>query len=129
MVEEKLNKPLYKIELLLIKLIPILLALLTLLNVVLSYLNIDVELLSAIGGMSLLPWLFFYVSSFAFRFCIYHRMFLHYALVNNIISTLEFTVGLPVSFLGLCCIFSINFCVFLFLILYYRKKERRCCNS
>ena len=62
-MEEKLNKLLYKLELYLVKIIPIVIAVLEVLNTVLSYLNIDVEIISMVAGISLLPLLFLYVSS------------------------------------------------------------------
>lgn len=123
--EKRIDRRWYKATLGLLKVIPMLLAICDILNTVTSLAGFDTIVFSAIGGVSFLTLAFLYLVSYVFRFCKYHRMFLHYVLINNIISTLEFTVGLPVSFLELCCIFSINFCVFLFLILYYHQRERR----
>lgn len=120
-----IDKKWYKVTLGLLKVIPMLLATCDALNTLTCLLGYDLVILSFLGGVSFLTLAFIYLVSYVFRFCTYHRMFLHYILVNNIISTLEFTVGLPVNFLGLCCIFSINFCVFLFLILYFHQKERK----
>lgn len=120
-----IDKKWYKVTLGLLKIIPMLLATYDALNTLTCLLGYDLVILSFLGGVSFLTLAFLYLASYVFRFCIYHRMFLHYVLVNNIISTLEFTVGLPVNFLGLCCIFSVNFCVFLFLILYFHQKERK----
>ena len=121
---KSIDKRWYKVTLGLLKVIPMLLASCDALNTLTCLLGYDFIILSFIGGVSFLTLAFLYLVSYVFRFCIYHRMFLHYVLVNNIISTLEFTVGLPVDFLGLCCIFSVNFCIFLFLILYFYKKEK-----
>lgn len=123
--ERRIDKRWYKVTLGLLKVIPMLLATCDALNTLTCLLGYDLVVLSFIGGVSFLTLAFLYLVSYVFRFCIYHRMFLHYVLVNNIISTLEFTIGLPINFLGLCCIFSVNFCVFLFLILYFHQKERK----
>lgn len=120
-----IDKKWYKVTLGLLKIIPMLLATCDILNTLTCLLGYDLVIFSFIGGVSSLTLAFLYLVSYVFRFCVYHRMFLHYVLANNIISTLEFTVGLPVNFLGLCCIFSVNFCVFLFLILYFHQKERK----
>lgn len=125
-VENSVNKNLYKVTLELLKVIPMLFAFCDALHTILDLCGVDAPALSYFGGISFLTLAFLYLISFVFRFCVYHRMFLHYVLVNNIISTLEFTVGLPVNFLGLCCIFSINLCIFAFLILYFYKRERLC---
>lgn len=122
--EKSINKRWYKVTLGLLKVIPMLLATCDALNTLTCLLGYNFIIFSFIGGVSFLTLAFLYLVSYVFRFCIYHRMFLHYVLINNILSTIEFTVGLPVDFLGLCCIFSVNFCVFLFLILYFRKKEK-----
>lgn len=121
---KSIDKRWYKVTLGLLKVIPMLLVTCDALNTLTCLLGYDLVVFSFIGGVSFLTLVFLYLVSYVFRFCVYHRMFLHYVLVNNIISTLEFTVGLPVSFLGLCCIFSVNACIFLFLILHFYRKER-----
>lgn len=123
--EKRVDKRWYKVTLGLLKIIPMLLATCDALNTLTCLLGYDLVILSFLGGVSFLTLAFLYLASYVFRFCVYHRMFLHYVLVNNIISTLEFIVGLPVNFLGLCCIFSVSFCVFLFLTLYFHQKERK----
>jgi len=127
--ERSVNKKWYRVTLHLLKVIPMLLAVCDALNALTWLLGYDTPLFSYFGGVSFLTLAFLYLVSYVFRYCIYHRMFLHYVLVNNIIGTIEYTMGLPVSFCGLCCIFAINACVFLFLILYFYRKERLCYKS
>lgn len=122
--ERRVNKRWYKITLELLKVIPMLLAVCDALNTLFWILDMDTPLFSFIGGVSFLTLIFLYLVSYVFRFCVYHRMFLHYVLVNNTISVIDFTIGLPVSFIGMCCIFSVNACIFLFLILHFYRKER-----
>ena len=81
------SKLLYKIELRLLKIIPMILAFTALLNSILSYFNIDLYILSYIGGISIFTMVFLYLSSYVFKFCEYHRMFLHYVVVTWIINT------------------------------------------
>ena len=92
-----LDKTLYKLELLILKSLPTLIALCYLLNTILSYFNIDFVLLSAIGGLSLLPIIFILVSSFVFKFCIYHRLPIYYIIVSDIINYYDLYVGIPLS--------------------------------
>ena len=97
-VEERLrNKTLYKLELYLLKVIPMLLALIAFLNTVLSYFDIDLVIWSYIGSVSLLPLIFLYMSSYVFKFCEYHRMFLHYVVVTNVLNVYDYYVGIPIS--------------------------------
>ena len=119
------TKRLYKVEICFLKVIPMLLALTALLNTLLSYFDIDAPLLSYIGGISLLPLLFLYLSSYVFKFCEYHRMFLHYVSVNWILNIIDYYWGIPVSNKNLFLLYMVITGIFLFLILYYHQKEVR----
>lgn len=117
-----MNKGIYKVELLMLKVIPMLLSAIYFLNTILSYFYIDLPILSWIGGFSLLSWLFLYISSFAFHFCLYHRMFLYYIAVCNIISFIDYYYGIPVSDRSMLLINIIIAGLFLFVILYLKLK-------
>lgn len=123
-MEENTNiKTLHKLLLITLKVIPMLLALICLLNTTLSYFGIDLVLFSYIGGVSVLPLLFLYISSYAFKFCEYHRMFLHYITLNWLLNIYDYYVGIPLSDRNLLAMYLIITCIFLFLILYYHQKE------
>ena len=124
--EESLkSKALYKIELYLIKTIPMILSLIALLNTILSYFYIDVPLLSYIGGTSIFTLIFLYMSSIVFRFCRYHRMFIHYITINWILNIIDYYIGIPVSNKGMFLIYMTITGITLFTILYlkFRKNE------
>ena len=72
-----------------------------------------------------MTWAFVYIAAIVFRFCIYHRMFLYYVLVNNVISMYEFQFGLPVDDAGVLCVYSVVTAVFMFLTVYFRRKTKR----
>ena len=116
---------LHKYVLFLLKVIPMLMALTCLLNTLLSYYDIDAPILSFIGGVSILPLLFFYLASYAFRFCAYHRMFLHYVVVNWGLNIIDYYWGIPVSDKGLFLLYMVITGIFLFLILYFYLKCRK----
>lgn len=126
-VEEKLrSKRLYKIELLMLKLIPMILAFTALLNSILSYFGIDLYILSYIGGISIFTMVFLYLSSYVFKFCEYHRMFLHYVVITWIINIIDYCIGIPVTDLEYLCLQMIVAGVSLFIILYlYVKHNKR----
>jgi len=92
-----MNKTLYKLELLMIKGLPLMIALCYLINNILSYFGIDFILLSAIGGLSLLPIIFILVSSFLFKFCVYHRIPIYYVILSDIINYYDLYIGIPIS--------------------------------
>lgn len=126
-VEEKLrSKRLYKIELLMLKLIPMILAFTALLNSILSYFGIDLYILSYIGGISIFTMVFLYLSSYVFKFCEYHRMFLHYVVITWIINIIDYYIGIPVTDLEYLCLQMIVAGISLFIILYlYVKHNKR----
>lgn len=125
-VEEILiNKTLHKFTILVLKFIPMLLALTSLINTILSCFDIDVPALSYIGGVSLLPLIFLYLSSYAFHFCTYHRMFLHYVVVTEGINIIDYYWGFPISDRGMLMLYVVIAGIFLFLILYYHQKCKK----
>ena len=124
-VGEKLkSKMLYKIELLLLKTIPMLMALCSVGNSILSYLDIEVVILNYIGGVSILPLIFLYLSSYVFKFCEYHRMFLHYLLITDIINVYDYHVGFPLDDLEYLCLHMIVTAISLFMVLYLYMKRK-----
>ena len=123
-VEEKyLKRALYKLTLYTIKVIPMLLAACALVNTVFSFYGVRFDVLSMVGGVSLLNLAFLYLVSFVFKFCIYHRMFLHYLLVTNILNTIDFYMGIPLSDRALFGTYIAISGTFLFIILYLYKKR------
>lgn len=126
-VEESLrSKTLYKVKIGLLKIIPMVLAGIYLSNTILSYfLDIDLIILSYIGGISLLPLIFLYLSSYVFRFCIYHRVFLHYITINELILILDTHIELPISDLEYFCLQMSIFGISLFLFLYLYVKSNK----
>lgn len=119
------NKNLYKIELYLLKVMPMLIAAIYLINTVLSYYDIILSVLSYIGGLSLIPIVFMYLSSYVFKFCSYHRMFLHYIVINDLINLVDYYYTLPISDWQLLVLHMSIAGISLFIILYLYVKSHR----
>ena len=121
-VEEKLrrNNTLYKVLLIIIKYIPMVIALCYMLNTIFY-----IEPLSNIAGVSLLTWIFLYLSSIVFRFCVYHRMFLWYILIDDILNIIDYYWQLPISTDNILRIHNIliGTTLFIILILYVRNPK------
>lgn len=120
------SKRLYKLMLGVLKVIPMLLALCELGNTIIGFLDIDSLALSFIGGVSFLPLLFLYLASYVFRFCEYHRVFLHYILATNILNIYDLYIGIPVNSRELLVIHCMVVAVTLYFALYYHQKEKCC---
>ena len=114
----------YKLELIYVKYSPMLIALGLLLNSILCYFHIYT--LYYVGGylfgVSLLTIGHMYNSSRVYKFCKYHRMFIHYIVVNNTLNSIDYYFKLPLSSEGLVCLHIFIAGIFLFLILYYYLK-------
>lgn len=114
----------YKLELIYVKYSPMLIALGLLLNSILCYFHIYT--LYYVGGylfgVSLLTIGHMYNSSRVYKFCKYHRMFIHYIVVNNILNSMDYYLKLPLSSENLICLHIFVAGIFLFLILYYYLK-------
>ena len=119
------SKNLYKIELYLLKVMPMLMAAIYLINTVLSYYDIILPVLSYIGGLSLIPLVFMYISSYVFRFCSYHRMFLHYIVINDLINLVDYYYTLPISDWQLLVLHICIAGISLFIILHLYVKSHR----
>lgn len=122
-MEESLNYSLHKWVIFILKIIPMILATTALLNTLLSYWNIDWPILSYLGGVSLFPLLFLYLASYAFKFCEYHRIFLHYVTVNWVLNIWDYYWGIPISDKGLFMLYMVITGLFMFLLLYFHQKE------
>ena len=123
--EESLSRVLYKAVIVAIKVIPILIATLFLVRSILSCIDVDVTWLSYLCGMSLIPLLFMYLVSYAFKFCTYHRMFLHYIVVNDAINYIDYYIGIPLQYHELLRLHIIIAGIFLLLIIYYHQKWKK----
>lgn len=117
-----MNKRMYKLELICVKYVPILIALITLIDVILYYFDIDFELINYIAGTSFLTMIPMYISSYVYKFCEYHRMFLHYIVVNKVVMMIDLYIGIPLGDFMLLVLYLIIADIFAFLALYLHQK-------
>ena len=117
-----MSKNLYKLLIVMLKYIPMIISLCYLANTITAYVGIDVPVLSSIAGMSLLTWIFMYIATIVFKFCSYHRMFLYYILIVDIINIIDYYIGVPVLDFQLLMLHSIITGVALFIILFLYLK-------
>lgn len=106
-----------------LKYIPVLISLVYMINTTLSYFYIDIPVLSNLAGMSILPWIFMYLSATVFRFCLYHKMFLYYILITDIINIIDYYIDIPIEDLELLMIHVTLTGLFLFTIAFLYVKN------
>lgn len=125
--EENLNKTLYKSILLLLKVIPFVLAFLYATYTLFAFWNIDLVFISYIAHMSVLPWIFLYLASFVFKFCIVHRLPMYYIAITDSLTIIDNYIGIPVCLFHLLMIHIVIIGVFIFSIMYFHQKRRNKC--
>ena len=108
-----------------LKVLPMLIAGLFFTNTLLSTFGIDYRIFSYLASVGFIPWIFIMAASYMFRFCEYHRMFLWYVLVNNLVCWSDAEFGLPISNWNLLVLHFILWGVTLFLVLFFWLKCRK----
>lgn len=119
-----MNKTMYKLEVLSVKYVPIIIAGIVLLNSILSYFDIYITWLDYIAGTSLLTLIPMYISSYVFKFCGYHRMFINYIVAHKLVETTDMYIGIPISDLMLLFIYLILAGIFAFITIYWHQKYK-----
>ena len=119
-VERLRRSSFHKLLLLVLKYIPTVIALCYMLNTILY-----IEPLSNIAGVSLLTWIFLYLASVVFEFCSYHRMFLWYILIDDVLNIVDYYWNIPISTDNLIRIHNIlaGITLFIVLILYVKSNK------
>ena len=119
-VERLRRSSFHKLLLLVLKYIPTVIALCYMLNTILY-----IEPLSNIAGVSLLTWIFLYLASVVFEFCSYHRMFLWYILIDDILNIVDYYWSIPISTDNLIRVHNIlaGITLFVVLILYVKSNK------
>lgn len=79
------RKNIYKYELIAIKTIPIITVGIYVVRTTFSFMGIELPIMSFIGVMIV----FMYLTSVVFRFCAYHRIFIHYSAISWILNTID----------------------------------------
>ena len=121
--EGNLKSSLYKLEIIIIKVLPFIIATLYILSTILDYIDICSTLVNYL--VYLMFFLFLYVSSYVFKFCEYHRMPIHYALGINLINVYDVYVGIPVDNYSMFGIYSIFTGIAIFITVYLYVKGRK----
>lgn len=105
------------------KIIPMIISFIYVLNTVLSYIGIDSPILSYLVLGLFIG--FMYLSSYAYNFCKWHRMFIHYILMIFIINIIDYHYGIPLSNRNLFLMYGIITGVTAFITLYLKIIQSR----
>ena len=117
---EPVQRSLYKLVLYLVKMIPIIVSGIYLLNTTLSYFGADLTLFSYLVQFLFIG--FMYAGSLAFKFCAWHRMFIHYITLILILNIIDYHIGIPLSDRNILAAYLIISIVFLIITVILKFK-------
>lgn len=116
----------YKLTILYLKYITVFIALIDLIHTIFSFFNISVFELQIVCGVSIVTVIFLYLTSYTFGFCKYHRIPIHYVVISNIISCIDYYIGIPATDRQLLCVYLIIFGIFsIWYVIDYKKSTCR----
>lgn len=119
------SKTLYKITLYILKLLPAVIAFSYILDIICDFFNIEIQILTHCIGFIVAPVLFLYLSSYLFRFCSYHRIFIHYIAIEEGINILYNFFDIPISYEGISALRLTIIVIFSFLFIYLFIKKKK----
>ena len=95
MSKENINKNLYKLTIITLKFLPIIMASAFMISNII-HITI-VQIMCHIIGLNVAQFLFIYLTSYAFKFCNYHRIFIHYLILIETINVIDWYIEIPIS--------------------------------
>ena len=121
-----LNKSWYKLLLIILKVIPYIVAVGYVMYTLLSFMGVNVDSMGYFIHISILSWVFIYMCSWVFDFCIVHRIPLYYIGINDSISIIDEYIGIPISTFKLLVLHAIIIGVFIIIyaIIYVKNNKR-----
>jgi len=118
-----MNKFIHTFVIFVVRILPMIYSLVVILFYFSDYFDIKVPyIFDTIFGVNFLELILLWILSKVYKFCIYHRMFIYYLLLNKLLFAYDSTYGFPLSDIGLFRMLLFISGVFLFLTLWLYKK-------
>ena len=97
-------------------------------HTILSYFEYEkgIFFMNFFSGISILPMIYLYMSSYSFKFCGKHRMPLHYVVVSNLIALYDSYQDIPLDDKQYLYVYFILTGVFIFIYLFYDQIYKKC---
>jgi hypothetical protein len=124
------SKTMYKATLAVLKILPMVMAFSYLMMTLCAHLQVPWQLPFHYLGIVIAPLAFMYLASYVFRFCNYHRVFIHYIAFVELLNITDYYYRIPISNEAICTVHYGVTAVFLLtaLYLYIKKyKKDKCC--
>lgn len=125
------SKYLYKFTLATIKILPMILVISYMLMFILANTFEKYVVIPHLLGTVAAPLTFLYLVSYLFRYCYFHRMFIHYYAFIEILNVTDYYVRIPISDEAISLLHdsvSIIFIISVIVIYIIKFKKDTCCN-
>lgn len=106
-----------------IKVIPVCISVAMVLYTILAMFKIHLAILSTVAGFSIISATILLLNSFVFKFCFYHRIFIYYIYIVNLLNIIDWYLLISVSSKWFIAISIILFMVCAFAALYLHMKK------
>ena len=113
----------HKTFLILIKYLFHILGITYIIGTILQFIGIDEPIIGCFVHISLIPWIILYMMSKVLRFCYVHRLPLYYIGMNELITSVDYYIGIPISVMN---ILAIHCALLISLIIGYSIYYIRC---
>ena len=109
----------HKFFLILIKYIFHILGFIYVVNTTLQFIGIDIPQIGCFFHVALFPWIIFMMLSTKFKFCYVHRLPLYYIAINEIITNVDYYIGIPIELSNLLVLHLLLIACLIFGYSYY----------
>jgi hypothetical protein len=123
------SKTMYKSTLILLKVLPMIMSFSYLVMFVLANTIESLVIIPHILGTVIAPLMFVYLASYVFRFCAFHRIFIHYYAFIELLNVTDYYVRIPISDKAITLLHdsvTILFLVSIVVIYIYKYKKDKC---
>ena len=127
-MEEKLRrKDKYINFLLILKYIPHMTAIFYIIYTIFQLVDVDLIWFGYFFHASYMSLGFMYLTSYIFKYCYVHRLPLHYISINELLSTIDYYIGIPVDDIQLILVHIclIGFLIFGYTFYYVKSHKKR----
>ena len=127
-MENSISHRKHKLMMITLKLIPAIMALSYFMNVYCAFVGIGLQVITHYVGLVLAPMMYLYISSYVFQFCWYHRWFIHYMLIVEMINITDWYFHIPISNQAICMVhFGITaiFLIVAIITFIYKKYKNK----
>jgi hypothetical protein len=125
------SKSLYKLTLVTIKLLPMIMVISYIIMFILANTIEQFVIIPHILGTVIAPLVLLYLISYLFKYCYFHRLFIHYYAFIEILNVTDYYIKIPISDKAITLLHdsvSIIFIISVIIIYIIKFKKDTCCS-